>query len=277
MKDKQPRTYRKFFCPVCGHVEWIPEGESLSSDYRCPLCEAPAKAMLAVGGRKFERQGLALEEVAPKIWRAVKRPSFQPDFEHFSYLIQHPEGLFLYDAPPAINAAAIAAVGGLGKPRALIVSHGDFVGFAGEWAKALDIPCLMGHDQPLPGNLTEPDRRVDSAETPAAGLRLWPTPGHSSGSLSLYWQNAPGGPALFAGDALCVWRHKDDRVQLSVFQAPPPSPEALALLDLEVALLATCMGHLPDATPKLRGLKRAKQPCARPYLGETGGVWFSCR
>ncbi len=274
MAKKEPIVYRKYFCPVCGHVEWIAEGEELAADYRCPLCDAPAKAMALVGGAKFGRHRLELEQIAPSIWRALKKPRFQPDYEHFAYLIQHPQGLYLYDAPPIIGEEAIDAVRALGSPRALVASHGDFVGFADAWAKALGVLFMMGPDKPLPGNLAEADTAITEDRDLAEGLRLMRTPGHSAGSVSLYWADAPGGPALFAGDALCLWRHRDGRVQLSVFQAPPPHPIVLELIqNRPVSLLATCMGHDTDPQATLKKLASAKQPCARPYLGELGGVW----
>jgi glyoxylase-like metal-dependent hydrolase (beta-lactamase superfamily II)/rubredoxin len=267
--------WRRYYCPVCGHVEWVPPGEDLPADYHCPLCEAKRKAMVLVGDTLGARHGIAIEPIAAGVCRIRKRPPYRADFEHFAYALEHPEGLVLFDAPHVPSSGAVAAVRALGQPRALILSHEDFVGFAADWSKLLGVPAWMGAGAlPIPGNRFTPDEWIDGPRRLAPDLELLRVPGHSPGELALYWSGAPDGPVLVAGDALTVWTHRDGRVQLAFLQNPPVSAEARALAERPVALLCTCTGTLAGAGEPLRRLLASAEPCARPYLGDRGGVWL---
>jgi glyoxylase-like metal-dependent hydrolase (beta-lactamase superfamily II) len=231
--------------------------------------------MLLVGGPTLARHEVEFEEIAPCVWRTRKRPLFQPDYNHFSYILVHPDGLILYDAPPLVTPQAIETIRGLGKPRLLIVSHQDFVGFAGDWAEALGIPAWMGEgDTPLPGNRFSPDEHVGEARQLFDDLEVVPVPGHSPGSLAVYWSGAPAGPVLCCGDALTVWHHEDGKIQLAFFQDPPVGPAIKALTARPISLLAACTGILEDAAGPLQQLHQADEPCAKPWRGDKGGVWL---
>jgi glyoxylase-like metal-dependent hydrolase (beta-lactamase superfamily II)/rubredoxin len=267
--------WRRFYCPVCGHVEWVAPGEQLPQHYTCPLCGVGHKSMIAFDDPRLARHEVLFEEVAPGVIMTDKRPPFRADFEHHSYILKHPQGLILYDAPPFINDEAVEAVRALGRPRLLIVSHLDFVGLASDWAQALGVPAWMGAgDDPLPGNRFVPTHRINESVELEPGLEVVRVPGHSDGSLAIYWSDAPAGPALFSGDAITVWRHEDNRVQVTFFQTAPAGEEIKELASRPVWLLASCGGYLKEAGGPLKRLLSTPENCARPYRGETGGVWL---
>lgn len=270
--------WRRFYCVICGHVEWVAPGETLPGDYECPLCEAPRSAMLALDDPRLARHQVAFEEIAPSVWQVGKSPLFRPDFNHYAYLLVHAEGLILYDAPPLMTREAIAQILALGQPRMLIVSHTDFVGLAGDWAQVLNIPSLMGAgDAPVPGNHFTPSERIGGSRRLAQDLEVVRVPGHSPGSLALYWKDAPAGNVLCAGDAITVWHHPDNKVQLSFFQTPPAGREMMELAGREVSLLLSCGGSLRNANQHLQRLIATPENCARPWRGERGGVWLDAK
>ena len=267
--------WRRFYCVICGHVEWVAPGQALPGDYECPLCEAPRSAMLAMDDPRLARHQVAFEGIAPAVWQVSKRPLFRPDFNHYAYLLAHPQGLILYDAPPLVTDEAIETILAIGKPRMLIVSHTDFVGLAGDWAEALGIPSVMGEgDAPLKGNRFTPSERVGGSLRLAGDLEVRRVPGHSRGSLALYWRGAPAGNVLCAGDAITVWHHTDGRVQLTFFQPPPAGREITELAGRDVGLLLSCGGYLRNAHAHLQKLIALDENCARPWRGDTGGVWL---
>jgi len=267
--------WRRYYCTVCGHIEWVAPGEGLPDDYRCPLCEAKRSVMIELSDPRLARHRIEFREVTAGVWQVDKRPPFREDFQHYSYVLGHPEGLILYDAPPLVTTEAIDKIKSLGTPRLLVVSHTDFVGMAGDWADALGIPALMGEgDRPLRGNRFEPTERVRDRRRVYDDLEIIRVPGHSPGSLAVYWSGAPKGPVLCSGDAITVWRHADNRVQIAFFQTPPAGAALYDLAARPVALLASCGGVLPRASSALARLRETPDNCARPYAGETGGVWL---
>ena len=141
--------WRKYYCVICGHVEWVAPGEELPPHYECPLCEAPRSSMLRLDDARLGRHKIIFDEIAPYVWQVSKSPLFRADFNHYAYLIAHPDGLILFDAPPLLTEEAVERIYQIGKPRLLIVSHSDFVGLAGDWAEVLKIPAWMGEgDEP---------------------------------------------------------------------------------------------------------------------------------
>ena len=231
--------------------------------------------MFALDDPRLARHKIEFIEEATAVWRVTKRPPFREDFQHFSYILAHPDGLILFDAPPLVTDEAVAAIKAIGSPRLLVVSHLDFIGCAGDWAEALSIPAWMGEgDEPLPGNRFTPDERVGKARKLSENLEVIPVPGHSEGSLAVYWKDAPAGPVLCCGDALTAWEHKDKRVQLCFFQDPPVGEAIKELAFGPVAVLATCGGILKDASGPLELLRQADEMCAKPYRGDKGGVWI---
>src|SRR5262249_13455206 len=153
----------------------------------------------------------------------------------------HPKGLILFDAPPLLTQESVDRIYQIGKPRLLVVSHSDFVGLAGDWAAALQIPAWMGEgDEPLPGNRFEPTERIKDSRKLADDLEIVRVPGHSEGSLALFWKNSPAGNLLCCGDALTVWQHADGKTQLAFFQSPPVGREIAELAARNISLLSTC-------------------------------------
>jgi glyoxylase-like metal-dependent hydrolase (beta-lactamase superfamily II) len=231
--------------------------------------------MLALDDPRLQRHAVEFTPLTTAVWQVNKRPPFRSDFQHHAYVLAHPEGLILYDAPPLLTEEAIATIRALGTPRLLVVSHTDFVGFAGPWAHALGIPAWMGEgDEPLPGNCISPDERVSAPRRLASDLEVVPVPGHSPGSLAVYWSGAPEGPVLCCGDALAVWPHSDGRTQVAFFQKPPVGAALDELTRRPVSLLAACGGALHEPDKILERLRSETENCARPWRGDTGGVWL---
>jgi glyoxylase-like metal-dependent hydrolase (beta-lactamase superfamily II) len=268
--------WQRYYCTVCGHVEWVAPGEQLSAHYECPLCEAPRSAMLLVDDPRLARHKVEFKEIAPSVWQIGKSPLFRADFNHYSYLLNHPQGVILFDAPPLVTEDAIEKIKAIGKPRLLVVSHTDFVGFAGDWAKALDISSWMGEgDMPISGNYFEPDEFIKEGCKIADDLEVVRVPGHSKGSLAVYWKGSAAGDVLCCGDALTVWHHTDGRIQLAFLQSPPIGQEIEELASRPISLMLSCTGYLTNASGKLQRLLAMNEKCARPWLGETGGIWLN--
>ncbi len=123
------------------------------------------------------RQRVVFDPLAGGVHRARKEPPFRDDYEHASYILEHPDGLLLFDAPPLCTDEAIAFVKRLGTPRWLVGSHTDCVGAAARGADARGVPALMGAgDQPLDGNRFVPAERIAAPRALASGLHLVPVP-----------------------------------------------------------------------------------------------------
>jgi hypothetical protein len=92
--------WRLYYCRVCGHIEWLAPGETLPKDFRCPLCEAPRAAFVTMDDPKYAACSLAIAEAGPGLFQVDRVPGFPADWQHYSYLLAHPAGTILYDAPP---------------------------------------------------------------------------------------------------------------------------------------------------------------------------------
>jgi hypothetical protein len=275
--DKEGWT--QYYCTVCGHIEWVAPGATLDHNYHCPLCGEGRSVMIALDDPRLARHRVEFNLIAPRIWQLTKRPPFRADFQHYSYVIAHPEGVILYDAPPFIDDGAVKTILELGVPKFLVVSHTDFVGTAAHWSEVLGIHSLMGKgDSPFTGNRFIPSERVSATRKIFSDVEVVRVPGHSAGSLALYWAGTPVGPALFSGDAITVWKHRDDRTQLAFFQNAPAGEEVSQVASRPVSLLATCGGALKDAGVALRRLCEITDNCGKPYMDDPGGgVWLDAR
>ena len=266
---------RAYFCRVCGHLEWIPDGEKLPDDCQCSLCGASRRAMSPIPGEANDANRLTLEPVDDEVWCLRKSPRFSREWEHVSYAISSNGAVLLFDPPPIFNESAVRAIQALGRVETLILSHTDFVGSAQLWKERLGLRVFMGSDKPLPGNMVEVDQRVTDAVTLSDTLELLPLPGHSPGSIGMRLTRANARPVLFAGDALSVWLHKDGRIQVSVFEPPGKfSPATRATILRGVDHLCCCTGWLSESASALQDLLHCEEPSARPYAGEEGGIWI---
>jgi rubredoxin len=269
------KNSRRYFCPVCGHIEWLEVGEELPQNYRCPLCGVGRNTMLLVEDPRLSKHSLEFEELAPGFWRTKKKPIFPDEYNHFSYVLAHKEGVILYDAPSIITQEAIDKIYSLGKPRLLIASHGDFIGLANDWAEILSVPFWVGDKEtPFDGNKIYATNLINENHKLGSDLDLFCIDGHSPSSLVLYWNQAENNKILCVGDVLTAWKHGKDQTQLAIFQNPPVKKDVLDLLFLPSSLLATCTGYLRNPSDKLKILSETKENCARPWMGEKGGIWF---
>ena len=262
-----------YICRVCGHLEWLVEGEPLPPDYSCSLCGARASAMKNIDDPVIVRQTVDAECINDGLWCLRKNPRYSREWEHVSYAIRTAAGgLVLFDPPPIFNANVVDVIRSLGEPTHLILSHSDFVGCAQLVKESLGLTVLMGADEPLAGNRVEVDRRVTDI-LQLGELTLCPLPGHSEGSIGARFSLA-GKRVLLAGDALAKWDHADGRVQVSVFQPPGQFSDQLRrALQEETDTFCCCTGWLDDAGAALERLRATQEPSARPYLAEPGGVW----
>lgn len=272
------KRWRRYFCPVCGHVEWLAEGQELPQDYHCPLCGVGRNTMLEIDDPRLVKHSLEFQELTSGFWRISKKPLFPPDYNHYSYILVHKEGVILYDAPSIITQDGIDKIHQLGKPILLVASHQDFIGFANDWAELLNIPFLVGDKEtPLLGNKIYATELIKESRNLFSDLELIYVDGHSPSSLALYWDKE--NQILCAGDILTVWDHKNTEnkevnKQLAIFQNPPVKKEVIDLLLRPVSLLATCTGVLENASEKLKELSQIKENYAKPWQGDKGGVWF---
>jgi len=275
-KHGEARVFRGriYYCPRCGHLEWIDDDGELPDDYHCPLCSAQRGAMVMLGSARSRNFSIAADVVSTSVLR-ISEPRMPPLYRHYGYVLRHPEGDILFDAPPFFSDEAVAYLRTLASPVALVVSHQDFVGSAQLWADALDVPVYMGSGEfPLSGNRLDVDCRVSGASELLPGVQVTPVPGHSNGSIAVYWDHAPEGPVLLAGDALCVWPHEDGRRQVAFFQNPPVADTTRRIASAPIAVLATCTGALTGAGPVMHELLSMHDCCAAPYRGDRGGVWI---
>ncbi|MEQ8265039.1 hypothetical protein [Pseudohaliea sp.] len=216
---------------------------------------------------------LDVERLSPSVSCLRKQPRFTREWEHVSYAIEAGGEVVLFDPPPIFNENSVKTVCALGQLTTLVISHTDFVGSAQCWKEALGLRVFMGCDEPLPGNCIEVDQRV-TAPMQVAGLHLVPLPGHSEGSIGIVAE-LDGRRSFVAGDALAVWDHSDGRTQIANFEAPGQFSHATrsVLGDVNPEVLACCTGYLVAGGKVAPLLLEAPEPSARPYLGETGGVW----
>jgi glyoxylase-like metal-dependent hydrolase (beta-lactamase superfamily II)/ferredoxin len=101
-----------------------------------------------------------------------------------SYLLQHPQGNWLIDAPRWVPALA-EAIAGLGGLAGIFLTHRDDVADAARYARRFqarrvihraDADAMPDAEQVLDG---------DAAVAVAAGLTALPLPGHTAGSMAL--------------------------------------------------------------------------------------------
>jgi glyoxylase-like metal-dependent hydrolase (beta-lactamase superfamily II) len=142
-------------------------------------------------------------------------------------LVQTSEGNLLWDPPPFIDEAAVAAVRDLGGLRAVSASHPHMYGAIVEWSRDFDAEILLPEADA--GWLMRPDasvRRWEGELTALPTVTLVQCGGHFRGSAVLHWASgAEGRGVLLCGDTLFV-TPGEDRVSF-VYSAPNrlPLPE----------------------------------------------------
>ena len=124
-----------------------------------------------------------------------------------SYAVLVEGGSVLFDAPYTWVLAGVRALADAGHPpRALVLSHRNVAGQGDAFAELIDAYGLTVFLHPDDAAHPEARRAGVSFENPVgselledAGLEPVPFPGHTAGSIMLYWP-AQGG-ALLAGDS----------------------------------------------------------------------------
>jgi glyoxylase-like metal-dependent hydrolase (beta-lactamase superfamily II)/ferredoxin len=126
-----------------------------------------------------------------------------------SYLLRHPAGNWLIDAPRWVPplAQAIAGLGGIAR---IFLTHRDDIADAGRYAAHFGARRVIhARDRdacPEAEEVVEGDAPVELAE----GLVAIPVPGHTAGSMALQWRDH----ALFTGDHLW-WSRTQGRLAAS--------------------------------------------------------------
>ena len=214
-----------------------------------------------------------LEKLAPRFWRVRKVPPFRRDFEHFAYVLQHPDGVVLFDAPPVATPAAFEALQALGEPRVLVVSHAISSGSPGTgptrsrsrrgWARA-NRPCRATVSCPMSGSAGP----SASPPIPRSSIRSPVTRRDRSRSTG---RARPPARSSCSGDAVCVVDGGAEAI-VAIAQVPPAGDAIQELLARPIAWLAACTGVLRDPAEVLGRLRIAPSPCAQPWRGDDGGV-----
>lgn len=218
-----------WICPACG-ANFPP---APAPPDRCPLCEDERQFVPPGGQRWTSRERLADEgastevrPIEPGMWGVGASPHV--GVGQRGVVIAVDGECVLFDPPPYLDDAAIAAVARLGTLRAIGSSHPHMYGAAVEWSHALEAEILLCADDLQ--WLQRPDRAVrgwtDRCE-PLPGVTLVQCGGHFPGSTVLHWAaGAHGRGVLVCGDTLFVCPGED---RLSFIYSAPnrlPLPEA---------------------------------------------------
>lgn len=212
-------------CPQCGAN--FPPSESPPP--RCPLCEDERQWVPPDGQRWATMPGLADEgyrtevrDVEPGLLGVGVDPPI--GVGQRGLLVQTEEGNLLWDPPPFIDEAAIAAVARAGPLRVVSASHPHMYGAMVEWSRALDADVVLPEADA--GWLMRPEasvRRWAGAAAVLPGVTLVQCGGHFPGSAVLHWAaGADGRGVLFCGDTLFV-TPGEDRLTF-VYSAPNRLP-----------------------------------------------------
>jgi len=240
-----------WICPACG-ANYPP---AASAPERCPLCEDERQWVPPAGQEWTTMARLAadghhtvIREVEPGLTGIACEPGV--GVGQRGLLVQTAQGNLLWDPPPFLDAAAVAAVRAAGGLRAVSSSHPHMFGAAVEWSHAFDAEILVAEVDAAWLMRPDPAMRTWSGTLEALpGVTLVQCGGHFPGSAVAHWSaGADGGGAIFSGDTIMV-TPGEDRVSF-VYSAPV---------------------RLPLAEPSVRGIVGALAPYAFDRI--YGGWW----
>lgn len=207
-------------CATCGVEQAAERREDLPAV--CALCAderqwvpADAQRWTTVGELRRGGAGIDLTELEPGLWSLRVRAGVGIG-QHAKVLVT-PAGTLMVDVPAYIDAAAVAAVAGLGRLAGIIASHPHMYGMQSAWSEA-----LAGPEGPVPVYVSEPDagwlaRRPaatvlwSSGRTELAGLpgvSASQPGGHFPGSVVVHWTGDDGAGVILAGDTVGVARDR---------------------------------------------------------------------
>jgi hypothetical protein len=227
-----------WICPACG-ANYPP---AASAPERCPICEDERQWVPPAGQSWTTMAQLAadgchcvIREVESGLTGIASEPGV--GVAQRGLLIQTPEGNLLFDPPPFLDDAAIAAVRAAGGLRAVSSSHPHMYGAAVEWSHAFNAEILLVDIDAAWLRRPDPAVRTWSGTLePLPGVTLVQCGGHFPGSSVAHWSGGAGGRgAIMTGDTIMV-TPGEDRVSF-VYSAPVRLPLAEAAVRGIVAAL----------------------------------------
>jgi hypothetical protein len=240
-----------WICPACG-ANFAP---AEAPPERCALCEDERQYVPPSGQAWTSRERLAAEgastelrAIEPELWGLGASPSV--GVGQRGVVVRVGSECVLFDPPPYVDDAALAAVGELGELRAVGSSHPHMYGAAVQWSHALGAGILLCADDL--SWLARPDPAVrgwTGACEVLPGVTLVQCGGHFPGSSVLHWADgADGRGVLVCGDTIFVCPGED-----------------------RLTFLYSAPNRLPLSEPAVRGIVAAVSDFAfdRVY----GGWW----
>lgn len=195
-----------YICETCG-TQYAPSSAPPPS---CPICEDERQYVGWSGQRWTTLEALAAKHsLRIEAEHGLTAIGLEPPFaiDQRAFLLETDAGNILWECLSIVTDEAVAALKAKGGVDKIIISHPHFYASMVAWSEAFGGAPIYVH---------EADR--DWVQRPSPHICFWSgdtlalspdvtlirAGGHFDGSTALYWRRAPGGPALFPGDALQV-------------------------------------------------------------------------
>lgn len=196
-----------FLCTACGTAY----PESAVPPPACPICDDDRQFVPASGQAWLPQPALAAQHRnawqrhEPGLFSLQTVPAF--GINQRAFLLQTPQGNFLWDCIALLDPATEALIHGLGGLAGIAISHPHYYTTMQDWAAAFDAPVHLHAAERRWVMRPDPRLRFWDGETQtlAPGVTLIGAGGHFPGSTVLHWAAAADGAgALLAGDTVNV-------------------------------------------------------------------------
>ncbi|WP_395644640.1 MBL fold metallo-hydrolase [Terricaulis sp.] len=195
-----------FICETCG-TQFAP---TAAPPECCPICEDERQYVGWQGQRWTTLEALAARhKLRIEDEHGLTAIGLEPAFaiNQRAFLLQTDAGNILWECLSIATQEGVAALKARGGVDKIVISHPHFYAAMTAWSEAFGGAPIYLH---------EADRQW--GQYPSPHIHLWSgdslrlsddvtlirAGGHFEGSTALHWARAPGGPALFPGDALQV-------------------------------------------------------------------------
>jgi len=197
-----------FICTTCGQQHSVQE----KPPEACAVC-LDARQYVSAAGQQWTSPE-ALKKRHFSAWHlhepGLMGLGLQPKFAigQRCLLVDTGDGLVMWDCIPLVDEAMLALVRGLGRLRAIAISHPHYYAAMVDWSRAFnDIPVWVHADDKAWVMRKDPcvHHWTGERQELAPGLTLVRTGGHFEGAAVLHWSaGAAGAGALLTGDTLQV-------------------------------------------------------------------------